>query len=140
MVRAEMHSKLSDSQTAFQTLTLTLEEYNHSLIENDEIRVNRTMYDVKSATIVGNIVKLVVICDKEEEAILDDLEIYFEQPNQTGVPLHQQLQQLVSLSYLLPPHLSLSIESLISEVVFHSYRPNILSGYMSQATPPPEVA
>lgn len=73
-LKYKMNAVLERTHTGFEKLTLTLDTYSACKLDEKEIRYKGHMYDVKSKTIIGNTIELLVINDKEEERLMAHME------------------------------------------------------------------
>ncbi len=117
-VRYEMQQVLNNTETRFQKMRISLSDYKKNKINEAEIRINQKLYDVKSVNMLVDDVELLLINDKEEENILEEIKNFFGQHNQSSSRIPDQLQELLSLDYLSPEKvrllLSLHLSLLIS--------------------------
>ena len=60
-VKYEMREAIQNSQSHFETLTMTIDEFQKFKNGNDEVSINGKMYDIKSANFKGNEVVLMVL-------------------------------------------------------------------------------
>ena len=74
-----MKQVLDDGETHFQQLTLTLSDYNKGKIGVSEILINDRLFDVKSYSITGNTVQLLVVNDTQEEGIVERVSVIVKQ-------------------------------------------------------------
>ena len=108
-----MAKNLSNSATSFQKINLSYTEYQQSKINSSEISFNGNLYDIKSSTITGDRIELLVIDDKQEKNIIDAIKGYFNSASPANKKLPLTLKQMLTLDYLLPEtkhtsHLSIS--------------------------------
>lgn len=138
-VQYKMSEKLKSNKATFEKIMLSTSEFEKSKINKNEIFLNGKMYDVKSATVYGDIVELVVINDIEEENILVRIKNFVKN---TSVPNNKnpdQLHQLISLIYLQPFSESLLFIPSFNINLFCQPKLNIVSNYPDILSPPPRL-
>ncbi|HLP13649.1 MAG TPA: hypothetical protein VK177_17080 [Flavobacteriales bacterium] len=69
----KMEALLERTHTGFEKLTMPVHVYEACKVDRKEIRYHGRMYDVKSATVTGNTVELLVINDTEEERLMESM-------------------------------------------------------------------
>ena len=65
-----MQEKISSSSSAFENITLPLSQYQKSIVGHNEIVVNGKRYDIKSISIIDEMVSITAIHDTEEENVI----------------------------------------------------------------------
>ena len=99
-VQQEMTNKLNDCETAIEEITITLKANETFKNPGKEFIVDGKMYDVKSISVDGNKVHLLVIHDTEEESILSLINNLINNTSSSKNPLSVQLDLLLSMIYL----------------------------------------
>jgi hypothetical protein len=67
--KAIMSMTMDRKETIYQPMTLSLTDYEKSLVEKNEIFYQGKMYDIKSKIFLGDSVDMMVIQDEKEEEI-----------------------------------------------------------------------
>jgi hypothetical protein len=136
-VQHEIRKALHSEKTEFESLTLTLDQYNNSKINSREIFFNGNMYDIKSITITGDKVELIVINDTEEKRILEEIRnAANKQDSKKNIP--NQLTQLLQLQFTVP-FSDFLIPSLQSSIVFNLLCESIIWRQPEIVLPPPKL-
>jgi hypothetical protein len=139
IVREEMVELLESDEGDFENLTLTLDEYKSSLVDEKEISIDGKMYDIKSVEYSGSHVKLIVVNDSKEEGILKGINNLTGRSNKQKDRVPGPLHQLRSLNYLAAePEHSFYIPSQRIQTFFILSQHAISNGF-DIATPPPEI-
>lgn len=138
-VQCRMHFSLSNPQTPFQTLKLSLADYRENKLNDGEISIHGNMYDIKSVKLLGDSAELLVINDYEEGAILKRIYSFLGSSKQPSQKLPKILQQLLSLHYIFPTHIQLSFMCDCHLVqAANPIRTRLRVPYLEIITPPPE--
>ena len=138
MVHKEMQKILNNSDTRFQKIILSINDFHKKKINAREIFINGKLYDIKSISIIGNKIELLAFHDKKEENIFAEIKKAIRNNNEQNSQLPNRLIKLLTLFYVSPIHyynLSLSEKKenkypLVCEIIL-SHKPDISS-------PPPE--
>jgi hypothetical protein len=138
-VRRGMQEVLNRRSTQFERMTLSVSEYQKSKINAKEIFVEGKMYDVKSMTVKGDAVELLVVHDIKEENVLKRIKDFSKRTEQPNNDLPNQLQHLLTLNYLSPCVEGLFFVPYLLIHVFPFSSLNIVSNNSDILTPPPEV-
>jgi hypothetical protein len=138
-VQHEMMLLVKNSETSFEKLVLTSEEYQKSRLNSHEISFRGNMYDVKSVNISGDSVELLVINDAKEKNLVKDIKDFLNKSNQQKKELPDQLQKFLSLNFLSAQKESIIyIPSFFSSIGYHPNL-NILSDHPDIPSPPPKL-
>ena len=137
-VQQEMRQTLNSNKTQFQKITLSLSDYQKNKINAHEISIKGKMYDVKSTHISGDSLELLVVNDSKEENILEKIKEFKQETSGQNHSLHNQLKQLLSLTYLSPNTDGIFIISSLSMHLFPHPNLNTISSHIAISTPPPE--
>ena len=97
-----MNRILESNNSVVENFTLSRETFNKSRISRKEISVYGKMYDIKSFSFYGNLVRLSVIRDKKEEWIICALKNALRDGNEHDNGLLVKIVKLLSLDYTLP--------------------------------------
>jgi hypothetical protein len=138
-VQKEMEEVLNSAETQFETITLSISEYQKSRVNAHEISLDGEMYDIKSLTVKGNVVELRAVHDSKERNILKGIKDYSNQTNHPDKNLPNQLQQLLSLNYIANAGGKLCIIPSSSINIFAFSDPAIVSNNADISTPPPKL-
>jgi hypothetical protein len=101
-VQNEMAEKLGSRQTRFSKLCLSGKEYREDQIGQNEVSLQGKFYDVKSVTVSGDKVELLVINDVNEENIVEKIGQFFSSSSRRNHPLPDNLVRLLTLDYVCP--------------------------------------
>jgi hypothetical protein len=137
-VRFEMNEKLESNHESCELLILTLKEFKKSRIDTKEIIWDGKLYDIRSAVVSGNIVRLEVINDTEEEHVLERIKYLVQNASLPDNPLPKQLYQLITMVYLQPYSVNLNLTNTFLQNFFQPFLKNISSGEIDTSTPPPK--
>lgn len=137
-VQQEMQQALNSEKTQFQKIILSFSDYQKNKINAHEISVKGKMYDVKSITVYSDSLELLVINDSKEKTILEKIKELTALNNGQNYNLPNQLQKLLSLSYLSPNTYSIFFICSLTEHVFLSPALTFISSDLDVSTPPPE--
>jgi hypothetical protein len=99
-VQHEMMLLVKNSETSFEKLVLTSEEYQKSRLNSREISFRGNMYDVKSVNISGDTVELLVIKDAKEKILLEEIKDFLHKSNESKKELPDQFQKFLSINYI----------------------------------------
>jgi len=122
-----------------QKIILTLDDYQKCKIGTDEVSINDSMFDVKSISIRGDHVELLVLKDSKEDNILKKIKDFAGRANQPNNGHLNKLQQLFSwnyLSYSTDEHIFIYPLSVYNIRLFTL---DILSNFPEISTPPPKL-
>jgi hypothetical protein len=138
-VQYEMSLIVKDSNTSFEKLILSADEYQKSRVNSREILFKGNMYDVKSVKITGNTAELLVINDKKEKKLVKNIKDFLYKTNQQKKELPEQLQKFLSLNYLPADKELTDIVTILSSIIFYSPDGNILFHLSDIPSPPPKL-
>lgn len=134
-----MQQAIESTETGFQKIKLTLQEYQNSKVNAFEISLGGKMYDVKSVTISGDVAELLVIHDHKEENILKEIKAFLTMNDHASNTIPPQLKIILSLNYLLPEVRQLIFISSLSAHSFYFSGLNFSSNTAEVQVPPPEL-
>jgi hypothetical protein len=138
-VHDNMIQNINSSKTQFQEIVLTLSDYQKCRINASEITINNKLYDVKSANIYGDRVKLLVLNDSMEENILVKIAEFTNNTRHPNSVLCNNLKHLLTLSYLPQPGYSSFFIYPSSVDKFIQFNLNYISRFPEILTPPPRL-
>ena len=138
-VKHQMKEKLESDSTLFEKLAITREQYQKSKIKSDEIFFYGNMYDVKSAIIVGDSVKLIVINDVKEKNILRKMMALSNRMNSHNNKLPNQLNTLILLKYLSPEKEYEFFNPTFQIRICNKSVPDFISQIPDISSPPPRI-
>jgi len=72
---------LENSSTKFEKLVLTQKQFQKAKQGEEEILFNGKIYDIKNATLNGNLIELVAYHDVREESLISLIEKFFDSEN-----------------------------------------------------------
>jgi hypothetical protein len=136
----QMMEKMERSETLFEKMTLTKEEFKKYRINDDELSINGIMYDIKSSVIHNNSIELLVINDEEEAKIQQKINAIAKTTNSSDSNFSLQLQQIISLVYLPVSSGILSIPLKSTSHLFSALVPETTTLYQEIAAPPPKLS
>lgn len=134
----EMEEDIDEIETCFEKMSISLEEYTASKINNKEVSIKGKMYDIKSVTISNNIVELVVINDTKEEKILERIKKLTEANHRHGRNLPYYCLNLTTLFYIYPDSPDITELPIFLHTSFRNYSDAIFSHYSGIQSPPPK--
>lgn len=135
-----MQQTLVNSNTRFQKMTLSLDEYHKCKINSREIFVAGKMYDIKSITFIDDEVELLVIHDSKEDGVLKKMKEFVNRAKQPKNDFANKWRKLLSLNYLSAYKDELSFIPFHAINVFHVKKTNLASLDLDISTPPPQLA
>ncbi|HZV67939.1 MAG TPA: hypothetical protein VFG10_00255 [Saprospiraceae bacterium] len=128
---------MDDEETPFEQITLSLPDYLKDKINNHEISIEGKMYDIKSVSISGDKVTLLVINDPHEENILKKLKEVLTGRKQSKSNRPHQLRPIHTLKYLSPePEHNISF-TFCSTIILSLPVPGFVTNDREIPTPPP---
>jgi hypothetical protein len=95
-----MTKKLNDCENAYEEITIILKPNETFEDPGKEFFMDGKMYDVKSISVDGNKVHLLVIHDTKEENVLSIIKTLINKTTSSKNPLSIQLNLLLSMVYL----------------------------------------
>ncbi len=139
IAKYQMREKLESDTVLFEKLNLTAIEYKKCLIKSNEILFKGKMFDIKSVTLVGDSVKLLVINDIKEEQILLKIKDLSDNMSFPDRELPVQLKILSSLNYI-SPETEFTFLHPFFQILFQSQlAPEFVSNNPDILTPPPKL-
>ena len=138
-IKYEISQILKDKNASYEKLTLTLAQYQKSQINSKEIYFKGNMYDVKSVDISGDIVVLLVLNDKKENNLLEEVRDFSKKTNPQNRALPYQIISLLSLNYV---HQEANRFCFIPCIIISSNQlqnADILSNCLDTPYPPPKL-
>ena len=134
----EMQLVLDDNNTEFQRITLSYSDYHKYKLSNNELSINGDMYDIKSVSMVNNQVILLAVHDHTEEEIIEKINKLLNNTNTRKSQLPDQLQQLLSLNYLVESITQIFLSPLSFNCIFYFDDPDLVSNDKVILSPPPQ--
>lgn len=134
-----MREQLRNSQSHFETLTMTIEEFQKYKNGNDEVSFNGKMYDIKSTTYSRDKVVLLVLNDTKEENIIESIKDFFRPDSKDNKDLPKQLVKLTVTEYTLPQNANIYNNESLSSYYFSLSHPVYNSLALEINSPPPQV-
>jgi hypothetical protein len=138
--QGKMKQILELESTVPDTISISKELFDKSKRGNHEILVEGILYDMKSFSFQGNSVILLVIRDREEEAIVNATQKAMDTENQHGKGLLVKIVSLLSLDYTPPPIALHTAPIPAGQNVLSVYQDLILMGNPDIITPPPKFS
>jgi hypothetical protein len=138
-VQDEMKQSLNSDQTQFEKIILTLCDYQKCRINAGEIIIKNKLYDVKSVSISGTRVQLLLLNDPREETLLVKIAEFANNTRQTDNSLFNNLKHLLSLNYLPQEGFSSFFIYPSSFDKFILFNLNYISTFPEILTPPPRI-
>ena len=131
-----MQEKLLSSSSAFEKITLTLSQYQKSIVGHNEIVVACKRYDVKSISIFDGMVTITAIHDTEEENVITLIGKTLNSDIEKIPSCFLKLMSLIYVSSSVDNKFS-SIEDNLPVSIFIAR--GILSPQMEILSPPPQA-
>jgi hypothetical protein len=138
-VKFQMREAIHNSQSHFESLTLTKEEFQKFKNGDDELSFNGKMYDIKSKTFNGDKVVLLVLNDTKEENIIESIKDFFRPDSKDNKDLPKQLVKLTVSEYTLPQNAYIYNNESLSSFCFSLSQPVYHSLAKEINSPPPQV-
>lgn len=136
MIHYKVRRGIRQNEFSTEELTLSVTEYNKSKVRSNEISFGGKMYDVKSAYITCDSVRLEVMHDKKEEHLLSKIKNFFASSKQSNSKLPYAVQKLLALKYI-PPVLETLLEPLYHTVINYAVASTILMAKSLDIPSPP---
>jgi hypothetical protein len=137
-VQYEMQLVVNDSETSFEKLILSRDEYQKCRLNSREISFKGNMYDVKSVNINGDIAELLVINDIKEKFLLEEIKDFLHKSNQSKKEIPDQLQKFLSINYISVDEGRIIYIPSFSSGIFHYLNQEILPDHSEIFFPPPK--
>ena len=138
IVQHKMKQVLDDGETHFQQLTLTLSDYNKGKIGVSEILIHDRLFDVKSYSITGNTVQLLVVNDTQEEGIVEKIKELTTHMGKHG-QMPSKLLQLLTTTYLMPASLQKFVLPEETAQNYSLFSTHLLFTTREVSSPPPKL-
>ncbi|MDZ4757184.1 MAG: hypothetical protein SGJ10_03465 [Bacteroidota bacterium] len=138
-VQYDMHEKLKNDETAFEKFTLSRNDFEKGKINDDEIKINDRLYDIKSVNMIGDKVEFLAFNDTDEEAVLAKIKNIVNANSEQNTELPNQLIKLLSLIYLPANYCHHPVFAGLQQNFFHNYSETIISHTSEICSPPPEL-
>jgi len=136
-----MKERMNHDETKFETMILSIDDYQRSIVDQHEIKVGGEMYDVKSVRYVQDKVELTVIHDKHEGNIIKKIKYALESNSDNPSTLPIKSIKLISLQYLLPSEYVKLRINLFPTIVrnFHNDVYSLTAISLEVISPPPQI-
>ncbi len=131
-----MQEKLSSSSSDFENITLPLSQYQKSIVGRNEIVVAGKRYDVKSISIIDEMVTITAIHDTEEENVISLIGKTLNSDKEKIPNCFLKLMSLIYASSSVDDNYS-STEDKLPVSIFIAN--GILSPQMEILSPPPQA-
>jgi len=139
IVQIEMKEKLDNNSANYETLILSIKQYQDNLINSGEISFEYKMYDIKSIDFQGDSVKLFVLNDREEEIILCCIKDFLNNMSPYNKKIPSQFSELISLDYLISTTDFKFKTSGFLLMLQGNFVEDLYSIYCGKRTPPPRL-
>ena len=133
-----MCQALNSDKTQFEKLTISLTEYKKGKINSGEYSAGAKLYDVKSISIKGDQVELLVINDTDEEDIVKHIKDFITGGNHPKKDRPYQLRQFLTLKFLAPEDFQNMLIPINSCLVYNLVISEPVTIHREIQTPPPE--
>ncbi len=138
-VHREMKKVLEDRETSFEHISLSLQDFNHSGFNGQELMFCGKMYDIKAVTYTGNRVELLAVNDLKEKGILDQISHTINHQRNSRKEMPDNAIQFMGLLYDFPGHDNLFTLSVIHKITYQTCCISCLSRSTDITSPPPEI-
>jgi hypothetical protein len=135
------HKALFRENTAFVAVTLTQNHFQKIKADKREVRLNGNLYDIRSSSIAGDSIHLVLYHDKREQALYDLLGVHFSQLDNAATgkpnPVSFLVAQWLGAAFLPPDAIVLPIIVLRQKkAAFHWGHPHTEGIHLLPFIPP----
>jgi hypothetical protein len=137
-VQLEAFKTLKKPETHLEKLTLTIDEYRQSRIDEHEVKVNGKMYDVKEKIFHKNHVVLLAFHDVKEENVISVIGNCFSGSRSSNKQIPAHVLKLLVSVYTLPGFAVSFLELKVSELLTGCPDGSYHSFSSDTASPPPE--
>lgn len=120
-------------------MVLSIETYENSLVEENEISIDGRMYDVKSINMGTDSVELRVIEDVFETQLIQTMFSVEQSGNGQNIPGEIPLFWLIRLAYLPPNQPEPEQAIFCSSRTWMQHEEAVCSTFKRNQTPPPEM-
>ncbi len=135
----EMDWELYREEARLEKLVVSLHDFQNGRINEREISVNGKLYDIKSVSILGNTVELLVVNDEKEERILAKIKELRNNTNEQSSPFSHQFVKLPPLVYIFSAPNSKLIFPALEEDNFVPLCECAISRKFAPPFPPPKL-
>lgn len=142
-IKADMRSKIKDSNLDLFQIKLPIEVYNKSMIDDNEITFQGKMYDIKSIKIVQNQVYLLVLLDTFEQEIINKIKSFFSETSDNATAgIVYEIIKMMKLVYQnnIKHHLS---KPIITVFLLHNSKNKLITLFSitnKPSYPPPQYS
>jgi hypothetical protein len=138
-VQYEMQLVVNNSETSFEKLILSRDEYQKCRLNSREISYKGNMYDVKSVNIQGDVAEILVINDIKENLLLKEIKDFLHKSNESKKELPDQLQKFLSINFISADKERIIYIPSFSFNIFHYPDSNLYSDKSDIPSPPPKL-
>lgn len=138
IVQHKMNHVLDNSETHFEQFTLSLSDYIKGKISESEILIHDRLFDVKSFSITGNTVQLLVVNDAQEEEIVEKIKELTTNMGKHG-QMPSKLLQLLTLTYIMPTNIQKFFLPQEHPQDYSLFTAHLLSTTRDVSSPPPKL-
>ncbi len=140
VAQREMAERIKQKKTILSTINFTVSEFKKSRINESEILYNGKMYDIKSTSIVGNTVHLLVLNDTKEEKLVEGINKLTKNIHDKGkANLPIQLINLLMQTFIFDATNTHIFFPIIANKNFQAYHANLLFAFGNIPYPPPKL-
>jgi hypothetical protein len=143
LVQLEMKEQLEHEDALFEKISISKKEYEANKRSYSEIAIDHKLYDIKSKTIKGDSVHLLVINDTKEKQIEAQIEAYFdgnENLNKGRSDKAKQIKKLFELQYLFPKQSDLVLNNYWKTISYPKWKESLTISNLNIVAPPPRRA
>ena len=137
-IQNQMRISLADSESKFENLNLSLNNFKDCKINSHEIMYNGILYDIKSIKISGDYVLLKVLADKAESGLAQKIKNYFGIENRHDSKIPEQINKLFSLVYIIPAINVTVLLNCINQNLFFLFSESLVNNFSDIIIPPPK--
>ena len=138
LIQNQMRISLANSESKFENLNLSLNNFNDCKINSHEIMYNGIMYDIKSIKISGDNVLLKVLADKAEFGLVQKIKNYFGIDNKHESKIPEKINKLFSLVYIIPAINVTVLFNRINQNLFFLFSESLVINFSDILIPPPK--
>jgi hypothetical protein len=100
IIRYEVAQLIEKDLAPYCEMTLSLDEYRQSRVNENEICLNGNMYDIKSLQISGDEVKLIAFKDAKEKRLIERISALKSESEENGGNFQEDIQSLFAFNYI----------------------------------------
>lgn len=138
LIQNQMQISLTNSESKFENLNLSLINFKDNKINNHEIMYNGIMYDIKSIKISGDNVLLKVLEDKAESGLVQKIKNYFGIDTKHDSKIPEKINKLFSLIYIIPTVKFTVLLNSLNQNLFFSFSESVVNNFSDILIPPPK--